>query len=324
MCTSIAMKTNDFYFGRTMDIEYNFKERVVFTPRNYPITFRKGGTIKRHYAMIGMGTVIDCYPLYAEAANEKGLCIAGLNFPDNAYYPPEEAQDKTNISPFEIILWLLSQCATVAETKELLSRTNLIGIPFSKDIPLAPLHWHIADKECSITLEITKNGTKVYDNPLRVLTNNPSFDFQMVNLSQYTNLTTGCTENCFSESGIQPFGQGLGSFGLPGDYSPASRFVKAAYLNLNSACENDEQSSISQFFHMLGAVSMVRGSVITKENKYDITTYTCCINASKGIYYYNTYNNNQITAVNMNRENLNGSNLREFPLVTSQRIFWAN
>ena len=83
MCTSIAMKTNDFYFGRTMDLEYNFNECVVFTPRNYPVPFRKMGMMKRHYALLGMATVMDGFPLYAEAANEKGLCIAGLNFPDN-------------------------------------------------------------------------------------------------------------------------------------------------------------------------------------------------------------------------------------------------
>lgn len=90
MCTSIAMNTEDFYFGRTMDIEYSFNEKVVFTPRNYPIAFRRNDTLRRHYAMLGMASVVEDYPLYAEAVNERGLCIAGLNFPDNAYYPSKE------------------------------------------------------------------------------------------------------------------------------------------------------------------------------------------------------------------------------------------
>ena len=146
MCTSFAMKTNDFYFGRTMDLDYELNTSVVITPRNYPFRFRRCNPLQQHYAMIGMAHVIDNYPLYAEAANERGLCIAGLNFPDNAYYSSEDDPEKSNISPFELTLWLLGQCATVKEAKTLLASTNLVNIPFSKQLPLTPLHWHIADQ----------------------------------------------------------------------------------------------------------------------------------------------------------------------------------
>ena len=325
MCTSIAMKTNDFYFGRTMDLEYSFNECVVFTPRNYPISFRKAGMMKHHYALLGMATIAEGFPLYAEAFNEKGLCIAGLNFPDNAYYPPEEKTDCSNISPFELILWLLGKCSTPAEARELLSTPHLIYIPFSDEIPLSPLHSHIADKETSFVLEITKKGMEIFDDPIRVLTNNPAFPFQMTNTCQYMNLTAGTPSNCFStDLKLKPFGRGLGSFGLPGDFSPSSRFVKASYLCLNSVCESDESSSVAQFFHLLDSVSMVRGSVLTEENKYELTLYSCCMNADRGIYYYKTYSNNQLTAVNLNHENLNGCNLRRFPLRTKQQVVWMN
>lgn len=323
MCTSIAMKTHDFYFGRTMDIEYSFHECVIFTPRNYPVNFRKAGKLHRHYALLGMGTVIDGFPLYAEAVNEKGLCIAGLNFPDKAYYPSEESEDCQNISPFELIFWLLGKCSSVSEARELLSGTHLIHIPFNEKTPLTPLHWHIADSQGSIVLESTRRGMEIYDNPAGVLTNSPSFDFQMTNLCQYMNLTTGCPKNCFSNL-ANPYGQGLGSFGLPGDFSPSSRFVKAVYLNLNSICEDDEQGSVSQFFHLLNAVAIVRGSVLTPDDACDITSYSCCMNASKKIYYYNTYSNSQLTAVAMGRENLNGCAPKTYPLVHSQQIAWMN
>ncbi len=325
MCTSIAMKTNDFYFGRTMDLEYSFNECVVFTPRNYPVSFRKAGMMKHHYALLGMASIAEGFPLYAEAVNEKGLCIAGLNFPDNAYYPPKEKKECSNISPFELILWLLGQCTTADEAKKLLSTTHLVHIPFSEEIPLSPLHWHIADSETSLVLEMTRNGMEIFDDPMRVLTNNPGFPFQMTNACQYMNLTSGTPSNCFStDVSLKPFGLGLGSFGLPGDFSPSSRFVKASYLCLNSVCENDESNSVAQFFHLLDSVSMVRGSVLTEENKYDLTLYSCCINADRGIYYYKTYSNNQLTAVNLNHENLNGCHLRRFPLRTRQQIAWMN
>lgn len=325
MCTSIAMTTRDFYFGRTMDFEYNFNECVVFTPRNYPFPFCRAGMLDKHYAMIGMATVERGYPLYAEAANEAGLCMAGLNFPDNAYYPSAEDADSKNISPFELILWVLGKCASTEEAKKLLSSTHLVNIPFSDRLPLAPLHWHIADSKSSIVLESTRAGMELYDNPVGVLTNNPAFHFQTTNLCQYMNLTSGSPKNCFSAiSGLIPFGQGLGCFGLPGDFSPASRFVKASYLRMNSVCEKDEMSSISQLFHILDSVSMIRGSVITPENLYDITIYSCCINASKGIYYYKTYSNNQLTAIDMRRENLDSDLLQTYPLATAQQVAWAN
>lgn len=325
MCTSIAMNTEDFYFGRTMDIEYSFNENVVFTPRNYPIAFRRNDTLRRHYAMLGMASVMEGYPLYAEAVNERGLCVAGLNFPDNAYYPPGEDPIKQNVSPFELILWLCAKCASVTDARQLLASTHLVDIPFNNDLPLAPLHWHIADRERSIVLESTRNGLEISDNPVGVLTNNPSFSFQTTNLCQYMNLTTTCPQNCFSNiKSLVPFGQGLGSFGLPGDYSPASRFVKAAYLSMNSVCEKDEMSSVSQLFHILDSVSMVRGSVVTNQKLYDTTTYACCMNATKGRYFYKTYSNSQLTAVDIHRENLNAETLKTYPLVTDPQIAWAN
>ena len=185
MCTSIALTTGDFYFGRNLDLEYSFGEQVAVTPRQYPIVFRKAGECRRHYAMIGMATVVDGYPLYAEAANEKGLCIAGLNFPGNAFYSAQLSEDKANVSPFELPLWVLGKCACVEEARALLEQTHIMSIPFSEQMPLAPLHWHIADRESSIVVECMQGGMRVYDNPVGVLTNNPPFDFQLTNLRQY-------------------------------------------------------------------------------------------------------------------------------------------
>lgn len=274
--------------------------------------------------MIGMATVVEGYPLYAEAANEKGLCIAGLNFPENAYYPPQEAADKANISPFELPLWVLGQCASVEEARALLNRTHIVGIPFSERMPLAPLHWHIADRESSIVVECMQSGMRVYDNPAGVLTNNPPFDFQLTNLRQYMGLRSGEPDNSFGAGlALAPFGRGFGTLGLPGDFSPASRFVKAAFLRLNSVCEEEENSSVSQFFHLLDAVAMPRGAV-RADDRWDITTYSCCINAAKGVYYYKTYDNSQITAVDMHREDLEGEQVKSFALESGQRIARAN
>ena len=325
MCTSIAMTTGDFYFGRNMDLDYRFGERIVLTPRNYPVRFRKAGEAKNHYAIIGMATVAENYPLYAEAMNEKGLCIAGLQFPENAFYPETEVSGKSNISPFELPLWILGKCASIEEAEELLSETNIVGIPFSKDMPLTPLHWHIADSKRSLTLEVTKNGTVLCDNPVGILTNNPPFEFHMTNLCQYLNLTSEYPQNRLSDKiSLVPYGNGFGAMGLPGDFSPSSRFIRAVFMKFNSKCETSEESRVSRFFHIMESVSIVRGCVINKEDRMSITTYCCCMNVSKGYYYFRSYSNSRITAVDMFKEDLDSHCLKEFRLMESPSVLWIN
>lgn len=324
MCTSLALKTGDFYFGRNLDLEYEFGERVVITPRNYPFFFRKSGVMLSHYAMIGMAAIEDGYPLYAEASNEKGLCMAGLNFPGNAFYSKEQAENKQTISPFELIPWLLGTCSTVQEAIQRLRTVHIAHIPFSDSLPLSPLHWHIADSKQSITLESLKEGIKIYDNPVGILTNNPGFDFQMLNLNQYLNLTSGYPKSRFGDASLAPFGQGFGSIGLPGDTSPVSRFVRSAFYKMNSVCDDSEEGSVSQFFHILDSVSVIRGSVITPQGNEERTTYSCCVNASRGIYYYKTYENSRISAVTLHTEDLNGEKLLEFPLLKKQDFHMQN
>ena len=179
-------------------------------------------------------------------------------------------------------------------------------------------------KEC-IVIEQMIDGLKIYNNPIGVLTNNPPFYYHQLNLNNYMHLMPNNAQNNFSNSlDLRTYGQGMGAIGLPGDNSPASRFVRAAFNKLNSVSENKEESNVTQFFHILDSVSMVKGSTITNEGKYDITTYSCCINTSKGIYYYKTYDNNQITAITMNDENKNSSNLAIHNLINTQQINYIN
>lgn len=323
MCTAISLQTADHYFGRTLDLSYSYGETVAITPRHYPFHFRKMGTIDSHYAIIGMAIVREGYPLYYDAANEKGLAIAGLNFPGNAVYFPEK-DGKDNVAPFELIPWILGQCATLEDARRLLERIHLADIPFSESMPLAPLHWMIGDKTGTITMEQTADGLKIYDNPVGVLTNNPPFDYQMFNLSNYMNLTAEPPVNRFCpELPLRPYCLGMGGLGLPGDLSSTSRFVRAAFTRLNSVCGCSESESVSQFFHILGSVHQTRGSAKT-EDGYEITVYTSCCNTSKGIYYYTTYENQQITAVRLANENLDGCSVISYPLITGQQILSQN
>ncbi len=324
MCTAISFLTKDHYFGRNLDLERSYIETVTITPRNYPLYFRHKKTIYNHYAMIGMAYVHADYPLYYEATNEHGLSIAGLNFPGNADYKPKHPE-KDNITPFEFIPWILSQCTTIADTKHLLKKINLLNENYSEELPLSPLHWMISDRKSSITVESVKDGLNIYENSVGILTNNPTFDMQLFHLNNYIHLTNKEPQNNFSSKlNLEKYSRSLGSFGMPGDWSSQSRFVKATFAKMNSVCESTEESSVSQFFHILSSVEHPRGCVAIAENLYEITIYSCCCNTDKGIYYYKTYDNSQIAAIDMFRENLDSTSLISYPLVKTQPILWHN
>ena len=324
MCTAVTYKTNDFYFGRTLDYEFSYKEEITITPKSYELKFRNQKKISSHYAIIGMAYVAENYPLYYDAINEKGLGIAGLNFVGNAYYNDIQ-QNKDNIAQFEFIPWILSQCSTTKEAKKLIEDMNLINTPFNEQLPLAQLHWIISDEEESITVEAVKEGIKIYENPVGVLTNNPPFDKQLFALNNYINLSNKAPKNTFSNNlELQQYSRGMGAIGLPGDLSSQSRFIRASFVKMNSVSGEDEDESVSQFFHILNSVDQQRGCCQLDNGKYEITIYTSCCNATKGIYYYTTYNNHQITAVDMHKENLDGKELIRYPLINGEHINYQN
>lgn len=324
MCTAVTYKTDNFYFGRTLDYDFSYAEEVTVTPRNYQFSFRNGNTLKCHHAIIGMAYVVDNFPLYYDAVNEKGLCMAGLNFVGNAHFNNEK-QDKNNIAVFEFIPWILSQCKSLQEAKKLIEKINLTDTPFSNALPVAELHWLIADKNDAITVESVKGEIKIYDNPVGVLTNNPPFDMQLFNLNNYMHLSQKAPRNDFSDRlTLQTYSRGMGALGLPGDLSSQSRFVRAAFVKMNSVSGKSENESVNQFFHILGSVNQQRGCCEVENGKYEITIYTCCMNADKGIYYYTTYGNHQITAVDMHKEKLEGDTLARHSLLLGEQIKMLN
>lgn len=323
MCTAITYKTENHYFGRNLDLEYSYMETVTITPRNFLLKFRHMPPLKNHYALIGMSYVSDGYPLYYDATNEKGLSMAGLNFPGCAEYKPFAA-GFDNIVPFEFIPWVLSQCGNLDHARLLLSHINLISEDFSSQLPCTPLHWMISDRSGSIVVESVKEGLRIHENPAEVLTNSPSFDIHMWNLNNYMKVSAADPENTFAKGlDLTRYSRGMGGMGLPGDLSSASRFVRAAFVRLNSVLEENQTASLSQFFHILGSVAMPYGTVLVGD-KYEHTIYSSCCNTDLGIYYYKTYGNSRITAVDMHLENLDGSQLLSYPLVTETQVMLQN
>ncbi len=268
MCTAVSVNFKHFYFGRTLDLDYSFGQRVVILPRKFKLNFKCKESLVFHYAIMGMAAVKENFPLFFDAMNEKGLCFAGLRFQNNAYYG-KILENRTNLAPFELPLWILSLASSVTEAKNLLRDINIVDIPFSDELLNTHLHWIFADKEECIVVEQTKDGLFIYDNPFCVLTNNPPFPLMLKEMGNYKDITD--------------------KKGIPGDYSSVSRFIRANFVKSNSYKPSSKEESLAQFFHILNSVLVPKGCVVLPNGELHHTVYTSAIDTDNGIYYYKLY-----------------------------------
>ena len=328
MCTALSIKSKEGnnFFGRNMDLEYNFNQSVIVIPRNYKYENKvTGKMVGGKYAIIGMGSVIDNHAAMADGMNEKGLACAGLNFAGYAYYEENKVEGKENIAPYDFILWVLFNHESIDEVKEAINNIELVNVPLNEKYPVPTLHWMVVDKYGkSIVIEKTKSKFSIYDNTVGVLTNNPTFDWQLTNLNEYIGLTEEHPkETKWCDQEIKALGVGAGTRGIPGDFASVSRFVRIAFIKSRMP-EVDNISAIPQFLHMLDYVAMVKGGAMTPEGKEDFTLYSSCMNQEKGIYYYKTYSNNRINAIDINKEDLNESKVKVFPYLINEDINYQN
>ena len=314
MCTAISYRAGGHFFGRTLDLDCSYTEQITITPRQYPYPFRHRAMLKTHYAILGMATATAEQPLYYDAVNEKGLCMAGLNFPGNAVYlPPASGWD--NVTAFELLPLILGTCETVLQAKERLKHLRIVNTPYAPEMPLTPLHWLLADGEHSLVIEPTADGLQIYDNPAAVLTNNPPFPQLASRLVDYMHLTPKPPKNRFAPTiPLTPYSHGLGAVGLPGDFSSPSRFVRAAFHLHNAAPDGIEEERIRQVFHILRTVFIPRGSVRLGDGRYHHTLYAACLHAEAGVYYVSTHLNSRICGIDMHRADLNGTKPMCYPL----------
>ena len=306
-----------------MDLDYSFNEKAIIIPRNYKIHFKKTKSITSHFAIIGIGTIIDNYPLLAEASNEKGLAIAALNFKNNATYYLEK-EDKINLAPYELMLYLLAKCENITQVKLALNNINVVDINFNENVKNTPLHFMVSDMSNSIVIETLKDKMYVYDNPYNVLTNNPPFNYQIHNLNNYMNLGVKDPINNFDNTlPFNTYSLGLGALNLPGDYSSQSRFIKALFIKNNMEVFNNEFDNVKAFFNCLESVKMIKGIVLTDKG-YEYTRYTSCINLNKSLLYYKTYDNPYINVIDMYLEDIDSSQLIHHQLISSFKISKQN
>lgn len=306
MCTAATFKTKkgNVFFGRNLDYEMSYGEKIVSVSRSYPFVFRHTENCLYHYAIIGMAHVEDNYPLFYDALNEKGLAVAGLNFVSNAYYFDIDG-NKDNVASFELISYILAKFKNVYEVKKALENINIVNTAYSDKLPPSSLHWIVVDKkgDC-IVIESMKDGLHVYDNKTGCLTNNPPFNYQLDNLKKYSFLSDEDKVKTFSFDDSF-YSRGTGSTGLPGDLTSTSRFIRVCYASYFSQKENDfklindeneKEFGCNSLYYILQSVEQVKG-LCKVNDKYEYTIYSSSMSLLDsdedkiGSYSFKQYNN---------------------------------
>lgn len=303
MCTAISIvsKQNEVFFGRTMDFNYEIDLEAYIIPKNY----RWSGEYLKHdyrtkYSFICTGQPIGRL-LAADGMNEKGLGVAALYFPEYAHYKSIKTPGKLSITSVELVNYLLSNCQDVKEIISLAPILEIIGAPDPVTKQVIPLHWIATDKTGkSIVIESTKEGLKILPNPVGVLTNSPNYSWHYTNLRNYLIISPDSIEQKkWGNLTLKALSKGTGSYGLPGDFTSTSRFVRITFAKNFMKLPKTREEMIIACFHIMKLVTIPKGIVIANNNKEEYTQYTNFMNLNTGSYYFTSYYNNEIKCANI-------------------------
>lgn len=330
-CTGIQIKANDgaYVNGRTVEFGISLDLNGVLIPRNIAQkgTLPDGSisfTYQTKYAAIG-GAMFGATEI-ADGMNEKGLSIGAFYFPGYADYAVINDTNKSHaLSPTEFSNWVITQFATIDEVKENINKV-VIAPTTPKGWPLLPpFHYVVYDNSGkSITIEPINGTLKVYDNPIGILTNSPTFDWHLTNLINYINLSpVNVAPIKIDGTTLQQFGSGSGLHGLPGDFTPPSRFVRAAVFASTAIPSENAQAAVLQTFHILNQFDIPVGAVRAEENNKTIAEYTLAttVKDTKNlIYYFRTFDDQNIKMVKLDTALINANKIKTFSMKGSQPI----
>ena len=320
ICTAISLNEKAHLFGRTLDLEYSYDESVAIVPRGFELKFLHE-TALSSYAIIGACHIVDGVPLFYDGMNECGLCMAALSFPNYARYKDVKS-GMINVASFELIAFILRQCTDLKDALSLLKRINITSESYSPDLACTELHWIISDKSGSYVLEPTENGLEIYENPFGVLTNAPDFSYHKINVCNYISLDSYQPKCTLCKSAeLEPYSRGMGAQGLCGDFSSASRFVRALFVKEHLSRSENE---INDFFSIMGAVNIPNGCVKTDTGKDVCTVYTSCCHTRSKNYYFTTSACQRISCVRMNDVNLDSSTLFAYKMKQGNEYKYLN
>ncbi len=322
-CTGIMLKAADgtVVHARTLEFGIDLKSDVIMVPRGYARTGstpdgKAGLQWKAKYASVGANGV--GLPFIFDGVNEQGLAVGLFYFPTSAGYMPYTAADAAKtLAPWELGSWMLENFANTAEIKANIGKVVVPAVVF-KAWGFAPeVHFvaHDAGGK-SIVVEYVGGKLNVYDNPLGVVTNSPGFDWHMTNLRNYVNFSMANVPPVkLGTVTLQPTGQGSGMLGLPGDFTPPSRFVRAVAFSQSLLPSKTGGDAILQAFHVLNNFDIPKGAARDEHKDAhgnivaDYTLWTSAIDLKARRFYFRTYDNSQIRMVDLTKMALDGKDM---------------
>ncbi len=330
MCTGVRLKAADksIVYGRTLEFGQDMQSQFIVIPRKFGLsgTLNNGSGLqwKSQYAAVGanalgMNELLD-------GVNEKGLAGGLFYFPGYAQYQEVTAANQAHaIAPWQLMTWILTTCESVAEVKKALATITVSNVVLTQWGITPPVHAIVHDVTgASIVIEYTSSGLNIYDNPLGVITNSPSFDWHMTNLRNYISLTSiNSPSITLDEINFTPFGQGSGMFGLPGDFTPPSRFVRAVAFSKTISQTKNADECRDAVFHVLNLFDIPKGvvcEVAQGQTHCDVTQWTGVSDLANARYYVRSYDNQSIQMIDLKKCNLDAAQPMLVPFNTKQYV----
>jgi len=313
-CTGISLKAQDgtAIRGRTLEFGFPLQSNVLVVPagKEFSGTLPDGGkglTYKTRYDIVGANAV-DAV-MIVDGLNDQGLSIGLFYFPGYAKYTPVTKENASRaLAPQDFGMWVLGNFATVDEVKRAVKDIAMVPTPLpglgSAKGEVAPVHFFIKDKSGqSIAIEPVDGKLQVTDAPIGVMTNAPTYDWHMTNLDNYINLSVkDITSEKLGSVTLNATGSGSGLLGLPGDFSPPSRFVRASVFSQAAVPNADADDAVFAAFHILNQFDIPKGSVINGsvgKPSAEITEWTTVSDLKNLRWYFRTHQDQSIRMVDL-------------------------
>jgi choloylglycine hydrolase len=324
-CTGIRIKTTDgsVIAARTLEFAVDLGSNVIAIARGTEsvgtgLDDKPGLRWASKYACLGANGFN--LPAIVDGLNEKGLAAAIFYFPGYAKYQEIKDADADNtIAPWEVPVYLLGNCATVDEAVQAIRKVR-VGAVIQKNMGMTPpCHYILHDATGhSAVLEYIAGALIVHDNPLGVITNAPAFDWHVTNLRNYVNLTVNNVPP-IDIAGIKfgSFGQGSGMQGLPGDFTPPSRFIRAVVFSQSALPVATAREGVLQAFHLLNQFDIPKGvarGVDDGKTMADYTLWTSASDLTNLRYHFRTFDNSRIRVIDLKRLNFGGKSIKTFSM----------
>lgn len=327
-CTGISLTAKDGTFvpARTMEFGVDLASNIIFVPRHYAYVGETptgaGMKWKTKYAYVGANAKGE--PIIADGVNEKGLYSGIFYLPgDTEYQAVTAANADKALAAHQLTTYLLGNFATVDEVKKALPNIVVSKAKFKPLNMMLPLHVRVFDATGKgIVVEYIGGELKVYDNWVGVLTNSPQYPWHVSNLGNYVNLMSADVESIMINGHkVEQTGEGSGMLGLPGDFTPPARFIRAVALSQSAYQGKDATETVIQAFHILNSFDIPIGAIRTEAygKPYDdYTLWTTAVDTKNKKLYFHTHGNRSPKVVELAKFDFDSKNIVTIPMSTPQ------